>query len=242
MLGYALVFAAVVASVSLIFTLGVGTLRDLQHGEQMENTERAFDVLATNLADVHREGAPSRATELKTAGGQYGPGEDLTMVVNVTDPGTGTTTSTVVAATPVSYSNRETEIVYTTGGVVRADRGAGLFVRDPPFRFSEERVVIPFVSTYVRTNTTTIGGEGTVLVVGFDRGSSLLATADRTPSQQVTVEMTVTSPRYRAWDRYLEREGLTRQSIDAGSETVTYEYTTDTAFLRRTTVAVDLER
>lgn len=239
LLGFALVFGIVVLSIALIYTGGTAALDDLQHGHAMTNADRAFDVLADNVDDIHRHGAPARSTELTFASGEMRAAEGDPIEVNVTVTaanGTEVANETFVA-TPVTYSSRETAFHYVGGAVVRTDRGSSVVVRDPPFRFGADRTVLSFVSTTAE-GSRTFGGTGTIRVGTIDRGSSV--PVDVALDDSVTVSIAITSPRYRAWDAYLDRAGLDRVSIDADAETVTFSHETDAVALRRTIVSVSV--
>ncbi|MFC7136780.1 hypothetical protein ACFQRB_10335 [Halobaculum litoreum] len=67
-IGFVLVFSLIVLTVGTVYAAGYPALQDLRSDEQLENMERAFEVLDDNVDDMAREGAPSRATEIKLNG------------------------------------------------------------------------------------------------------------------------------------------------------------------------------
>lgn len=235
-LGFAIVFAIVVGSVALVYTFGVASIADLQQAQQDENVERGFQTLADNVNDVHREGAPGRSTELALSGGQLSTTETVTFVVNVTGDGDP---AERVRITPITYRRGPTSIHYVSGTVFRSDRGATVRQSSLPFRFDEERTVLSLVRTRSTAGASgqSVGGDGTLLVLTRRSGPP---TATRL-GEDVTFNLSVTSPRYRAWNRSLAAQGLDFEAVDEANETVTYSYETDELYLRTTAVGVELK-
>ncbi|MEA5386913.1 hypothetical protein VB779_07480 [Haloarculaceae archaeon H-GB11] len=97
--GFALVFSMIVAMVAIVTLGGMGQLQSARDFEQANNAERAFEVLADNLADVHQRGAPSRATEIDLEHAQLFVGDPVTINVS------GEDTS---GAAPIQISSRST--------------------------------------------------------------------------------------------------------------------------------------
>lgn len=234
LIGFATVFGVVVISVALVYTFGVGALADVQRAEATDNAERAFDIVAENMADIHRDGAPGRSTELDFEGGELATTGQVTVTVKKeNDNGTLTLLASMVA-TPIRYTDGEEGFYYAGGAVVRTNRDAAVLVRDPPFRFGPDRTVVSLVETKADGDTTSIGG-GSARVTGRRVGSSVAAIE----TGGVDFEINVTSPRYGAWQRYLESEGLSC-SVQAAENTVSCEYATDELYVRRTIVRVRL--
>lgn len=231
LIGFVTVFGVVVVSVAVVYAFGVGALADVQRGEAVDNVGRGFDILADNMADVHRNGAPGRSTELDFESGELSTTGQVTLTVK---DGSGTLLASFVA-TPIRYTDGETGFYYAGGAVVRTDRDAALVVNDPPFRFAPDRTVLSVVETKPAGDTTAIGG-GSVRVTGRRVGSSVAAVE----TGGVTFELNVTSPRYGAWRRYLEDEGLSCPDVYAAENRVVCRYTTDELYVRRTIVRVRL--
>jgi hypothetical protein len=212
--GFVLVFSLVTMTIAIVFTAGFGGLQDAQRAEQVNNVERAFDVLDTNVEEVGREGAPSRATEMRLSGGQLGFGEPTTVTVHV--DGTETTT---VETRPLVYANGDTEIAYELGAIVRTDDGGSVMLTDPGHVLNDDRSAVPLLVTTKPSDQTSIGGHRTVLVRGSHQRTDLLVTAT---TDEVTV--TVESPRADVWERYFERatEQQTGGSVSRTDDTVEY--------------------
>lgn len=233
LVGFAVIFGIVVLSISLVYTFGIGALTEVQSAEAVENAGRGFDILADNMADIHRNGAPGRSTEL-----EFESGELTTtgrVILTVTNDTANLTES--FATTPIQYRRGAAGLHYATGAVVRTNRDSAAMVNSPPFRFSQNRVVISFIETKQVGNTTSIGG-GTVRIGARFGGTTVTAIE----TGGVTFNVSVTSPRYEAWQRYFEgREpGPDFCVADDANTTVVCRYETQQLYVRRTLVRVRL--
>lgn len=237
-IGFAVTFAVVITAVALVYTLGVASINNVQQAQQIETTQRAYGTLADNLDDVQQEGAPGRATEIRLNGGTITTNESATVTLNVTGDAAG---SISLVLSPITYRRGPTSLHYTSGAVVRTDRGRSVLVRDPPFRFGESRVVLSMVETVSEAET--VGGQGTALVVTRRQtppDDLLVRTGNATEPVEFT--LSVTSPQFRGWERYFRsREVPARNvTVDAANETVTLRGETESFYVRRTRVFVDL--
>lgn len=232
LMGFAVVFGIVVLSITLVYTFGLASLTELQRGAAMDNTERAFDILADNIADIHTNGAPGRSTELQLASGQLTVRGEVSMTV------TNETRNlhAVLFAVPIRYTSGETGYYYAGGAVIRTHRDAAVMVRDPPFRFSDDRLVISFVETVGAGDTTSVGG-GSVRVRARRVGVPAVRADHEGP---ITVNLTVRSPRHEAWTAYFRQQGCLSVREDPSNATVVCRYRTDHLYVRRTPIRVTL--
>lgn len=241
-LGFVFVFALITMTVGSVYALGVPSLQAVQDAERTNNMERAFEVLDDNIEDIVRHDAPSRATEVKLAGGSLstaGSTQITLDVTNTTDPGDNASFS--MTTRPISYSDGDgTTVAYSDGAIVRSDDGAAVMNSDPDWLIDDRRAVIPFLSVYSPTNRTSIGGRTTVLVLTERRSNTLGGQFRTAPGSQARVNVTVESPHAEAWGRYFEREGMTKIDGDATDGNVTYKFTTDTVYVPRVSIAVSL--
>lgn len=238
LIGFAVIFGIAVLSISLIYTFGIAALHDVQHSQAMNNVDRAFDIVAENMVDIHRNGAPARETELRFPGGQLA----VTGQVSIELVGHNGTVPNATSVTPISYRKRQTGFFYVSGAVVRTDRNRSAIVREPPFRFGSDRTVISFVSTRSRGDSVSIGGSGSFrLAARRDPPGSRTKTATVTNGTgPVNFSIRLTSPRFRAWERYFQREGLTHVATDPANDTIVFRQTTETLYVRKTTIGVEL--
>lgn len=207
-LGFVLVFALVALVVGVASVVGFGGLQDVRNAERVDNAERAFDVLADNLADIHRDGAPSRQTEIKLADASLSLGEPTTMRVTVQDihvDGDPNKPRIIYEATtrPLVFSaDTGARIVYEGGAVIRTDRQGAVLLHDPPFLLTRERTVIPYVVLSSAGGTGSIGGQATVLVRGVTTGQALLV-EDRDADVKVNLTIRTATARAPVWASYV---------------------------------------
>lgn len=230
-LGFVLVFSLVVATVGIVSVAGFGTLHDAHQAQRVDNAERAFEVLASNVEDLAR-GAPSRATEVKLDGAQVETGDAVYVNVSGTATGSDAHFAFNRSVTPVVYRSGEDRVVYAAGAVFREGRGGAAVVREPRLVFGPDRTAIQVIRTHSREGS--VGGEGTVLIRTRRSDAELL----RANETEYDVTVTITSPRAAAWERTLERPGVS--CTRAGNE-VACTTTTDAVYVSAVRVDVTLE-
>lgn len=211
---YVLVFALIVSAVGIVSVSGLGTLQDTRNDEQIDNAERAFDVLADNLADIHRRDAPSRATEISLGEAQIATEDNVTMNVSVYDGGWHNESWKI---RPLVYTGDEDrKLVYEAGAVFRTSNGGadGVRIHDPPFVVSEDRVLISVVGLN-RPDRQALSGS-TVLIRGNNRGTTL-ADNTATDASSVTVSFRGTD-RTQLWSGYFEGSGFECTELSGGVE------------------------
>lgn len=241
--GFVLVFALITTTVGVVYVSGIGGLTDARNAEQLTNAERAFDVLADNMADIHRRNVPSRATEIKLGGAEMGYGETTTMEITVED--SDASPDTVKLAPLVYTSDSESKIVYEGGAVIRSNSNGGAVMKREPnmmFRGDGEVAILPVVQTRA-VDSGGIGGSTTVLVRGT-RALSEVLTARTDDEYTATVTVDTTASRAPAWKRYLEAEmdesgwSLNCELEGADDDTVECEF--DVKRLYVTTTRIDV--
>jgi hypothetical protein len=248
-LGYILVFSLVIATITTTMVFGFGGLEDRQAEEQVTNIERAFDVLADNIDDMQRYEDPSRATEIRLAGGTLSLGQEVTMTVGRGSGGTiDPSAQTNVTLRPLVYESEGGTVVYEAGMVFRADEASSLARTETPFVVDDARAVVP-------TIVTVSGGDA----VGVSSDQTVLVETERNPRTQTVAQRTIEAnggelwlaietPRADGWARQLEAEGFedvshtddrvtARLAVDDGGLTEP-----DRATLTVTPVSVTLRR
>lgn len=202
-IGFVLVFALIAASTGIVSVAGFSTLDDARTAEDLNNMERAFDVLADNVEDVTHGEAPSRATELRLGGGDLVLGETvrITVATNVT------ATPIPIRTHPIVYRLDGTDIVYTSGAILRTDRGSTVMRAEPNLVVSDQFVILPLTDVDAGSGSTAMGGDSTVLV-RTRRKSSPTAESIATNDTDVTANVTVESPRAMAWKRLFQSRGF----------------------------------
>ncbi|WP_117591722.1 DUF7289 family protein [Haloprofundus halophilus] len=200
---FILVFALVTSTVGVVYVSGFSGLQDARDAERFTNAERAFDVMADNIADIHHDDAPSRATELKLAEAQLLLGESNSM--NVTDD-----ESMFIEKSyqPIIFrTGSGAELAYENGALIRTDPGGGsVMLREPDFvsrGTGEDRIlVVPMILTNSGDGRSNVGGSTTVLVRAEHAGTERFPEA----TTSVTFRLNTTAERAPAWERYFESE------------------------------------
>lgn len=214
-LGFILVFSLMAASVASVYVVGFSGLEDSRSAEQINNAERAFDVLDDNIDDVHHDNAPHRATEFKLYNANMYLGEPTRITVTITNM--GSTPTFGVTTYPLVYDPQDsaTNLVYSTGASVREDRGGAIFLDEPELIFREAGGVrtasLPIVQTR-SSDDEYASGTSTILVRGTRVVSETLV-ARTTPTvdtgtSRYTADIVVETTATRAplWEAYLEEE------------------------------------
>ncbi|ADJ15563.1 DUF7289 family protein [Halalkalicoccus jeotgali] len=198
-LGFVLTFSLITMTIALVFTAGFGGLQDAQHTERVTNVERAFEVLGTNVEEVHLDGAPSRSTEMRLSGGTLAHGEPVRVTV---EWGENSENSSTFETYPLVYRNGDTEIAYELGGIVRTDGDHGVMLGGPPLIVGE-RSTLPLLVTTTPGDRASIAGQRTVLVTSSHQRTQLHVVRSEEP-----VTVVIESPRADVWERYLDRSEL----------------------------------
>jgi len=222
---FVLAFALITTTAGVVFVTGIGGLQNARDAEQLQNAERAFDVVDDNLLDHHAAGAPTRATEIKLndATLELGGDRDVVVTVEVTNVGASPNASTRI--TPIVYSPTDSPdaIVYSNGAVLRSQQRGAAMNDGPPIVVREDgtarTAVIPFVQTRARGGASSVAGSSTVLlrtdlalkevVLNRTDGDDIQGTppdrdGDGTDEYNVTYTVNTTATRAPAWERHLE--------------------------------------
>lgn len=217
-LSYALLFSMILTMVGVTYTAGVADLRVAQQSEQIQNTERAFEVFASNVADIVYRGASSRSTTVTTSGSSVGLGDPVAFNLTLLDEGVSYSAS----VRPVVYHGDSADVVYSNGAVIHEGRDGSVLLHEPPMLL-EDRVLVPYVITRA-AGPERVGGESTVLI-GTDSASrsAFLEPAETGDSYQL--RLNVTTPRTGVWRRYLTSEA--DASCTTTGETVSCTFTAE---------------
>lgn len=214
LIGFVLVFSMVTTTVGVVYVAGVGGLEDARNAEQLNNVERAFDVLADNVEDLHRDNAPNRATEFRL----YEATLELDAPTDISvewlnDPSSPPAEFGADVA-PLVYtpqSEPSSSVVYASGAVIREDRSGAVIVHEPPFAFEDNggvrTAVIPIIDTR-SPNREYVVGTSTVLVRTERVGNGMLAArtdpaGDGVSEYEMRLDITTTATRADAWVSYL---------------------------------------
>ncbi|MCQ4333338.1 hypothetical protein KM295_07570 [Natronomonas sp. F2-12] len=234
-IGYVLIFSLIVTTVGIVSAVGFSTLDDRQSAEQINNVEQAFDVFATNVEDVYREDAPSRATEMRLAGGTIQYGEPVTITVRRADDHAVNHT---MELTPLVYTERDSEVVYAAGAILRGEPEGSAMLREPPFVLEPDRSLLPFVRTTRSVGLSEITRDGTVRIE--TRRTNANVTTHPGLEDGGTLELVVDSPRGTAWDGYLRAQADRHDDWTYDESTATLSFETDELSVPRSRVQLRL--
>lgn len=241
-LGFVFVFALITLTVGTVYALGVPALQNAQDAERDSNMVRAFEVLDDNIDDVARKGAPSRATEIKLAGGSITVVEETTVTITATNTSNASINQTYSMTTrQISYESGDgTAVSYSNGAIVRSDDGNAVMRSEPDWLVSDDRTVIPFIVAFSPSGPDSLGGERTILVLTERRSQGIAGQFDPGSGHETNVTVTVESSNADAWGRYLQRQDMAPIDDDPADGNVTYNFTTDSLSVSRTTLRTTL--
>ena len=245
-IGFVLIFALIVSTTGVVYVAGFSSLENVRTAEELNNVERAFDVLDDNMLDVSRRAAPSRATELSLGNGGIELGDTTNITVRATNTSDPLDNRTVTIETrPIVYRLDDTGIAYTSGATIRRDRSDAVMLSEPRWTVSDERTVVPLLGVSQGGDTGSLSGDTTILVRTQRDSRSIPVRFSPASGSRVNVTVTITSPRADAWKRFLERRGFTAvdpAGADPTDGVIAYEFETDALYVQQTTMSVTLTR
>ncbi|QCC50009.1 hypothetical protein DV733_01690 [Halapricum salinum] len=203
-LGFALVFALVVSTVILVALIGFGSLEETRDAEELNNAERAFDVLADNMADIYEEGAPSRATEISLQSAQLQVGDPIMMNVSAINASGGTEVNQF-PIDPIVFESGDSKVLYAGGATFRTQGDNGVMVAGPPLVNASENLLLPIVQTRHRGDVTSTSGQ-TVRVRAVNRQRRSVPGFNEDPTSHQKIILNITSPRAGLWKSYLTEQ------------------------------------
>lgn len=213
-LGYVIIFGLVITSIGFVVAGGIPALEDVRETERAANAQRAFDVVADNMAAIYERNNPSRATEIDLGDSEIYYASNVTIAVTVDD---GTPVTHEYEFKPVKLDvNDDTSLVYAAGAVFRNQTDGGLMLREPPFLFTETRVHTPIIQT---TAPELASASGTTILLRGKSAKRQVLTADTSGSYD-TVTIEITSPRYELWHDYFEEISVLSCTVDDATTSV----------------------
>lgn len=219
-LGFVLVFALITASIGLVYATGFSGLNDAREFEQVNNAERAFEVLADNIEDITHRNVPSRSTEIKLASAELRIGEETQIEVNDPDSSFNNT----INIRPVVYDpNTGSELVYSQGAVIRAQDDAGIVIAEGTFVLGENRTIIPIVQTRLAGQRQAAGS--VTVLLRAERATTRLLYVNSTDDNKIWFN--ITSPRASIWRDHLTSRYQDVDCLAVNGSTVSCHVTTD---------------
>ncbi|MFA9515958.1 hypothetical protein ACERIT_01850 [Halopenitus sp. H-Gu1] len=157
-IGFVLVFSLVIASVGIVFTVGLSGLQDARNTERVNNAERAFDVLAENHRDV-LAGTPTRSTQIRLSDADIRASDTVDFEVH--DVAGNTTASWRV--TSIVFAVDDESIRFVNGAVIRESRDGAVMIKGPPGVVGADQALFQDV-TFKNDGPAGVGGDRTVQI------------------------------------------------------------------------------
>ena len=226
LLGFLLIFVVVILTIALVSATGFVGFNNAQDYQRTTSAEGSFTVLASNIDDVTRTGAPSRATEIGIADASLSIEKERSSISieldgEALDFGENGETGSIVYD-----SGTDTTITYRNGAVIREDDGSSVLVREPDFVITDEEVILPMVHLSSE-GTKEVGGTSDVDVRTVNKGTEVIAES-KPVDDNVTIVLE--TRHVDAWERYFEQlEGdgpVTNVTADFDENTVAVEIET----------------
>jgi len=199
----------VLASTTIVVTVGVGAIGDTQGQLDLERTEKAMTQLDSQAALVALGQSSSQQVDFSAGSGTNYIADDsagrMTLsYVNQTD-----LSETEIFSKEMGKVYYETDsgttIAYQGGGVWRSDRGGGTTMISPPeFHYRDATLTLPLVTIG------TSGSIGSRAVVSNAHNTRYFPNESMNgnftnPMENGRVRINVTSEYYQAWGKYFER-------------------------------------
>jgi len=241
-IGFILVFAIIITSVTLLSMTGFQAMRDYQEGEQLRNAQRAIEAFAENANDVMRYDAiDTRQGELSLHEGTIRTSSGGTVVNITANDGDQIEVlkdldgdDNTVNLGEFIYTVDNDRIAYEGGGVVRGAESGSVFLKQPQLRCdtSDETAVISLVAIAADNSSIQSSGQ-----VGFTVSEEERASKVYTDVNDVSVDIEPGSENERAWNRTLGRGDWERTDDIKG----TCDFTPDSGEVVVTLTKVDIE-
>lgn len=243
-LSFVLVFALILGSIAVVYTVGLGGLQDARDHERINNAERAFEVLGENADDIVLRGAPSRSTQIRMSDATLSVEDSTSIQVSGHDPATGEAYELpAYQLRSIVFVSGDSAITYVGGAVIRNDgAGAGIMTREPSFVFDGDRAVIQIIQLS-SAGSVSVGGDQVVQVRTERTLRSNDVIEDRTFE---SIQLDVSTENPVPWREYFESQGLSCEGPQPGAgedglPLLTCEYDGDDDIEHHSVVRVDID-
>lgn len=246
LVGYALVFAALITALGLASVLGVSALEEVQSSAVMDSGELAMQSVGANVEALTLGGARARDSELRLQSGTVSVGEEMRFRVewrtNPSDPWEPEPDLPASDRTlrPIVFSTDEAALVYSGSLLIRDQREGAVALTDPLLSVSSDRALISVPLTTPGNDVRSING-GTHTI--STRRTNRIGTSERASAVDVRLTIRTVRDRAEVWQRVLNEEipGSTPcgtpASLTGSPATVTCHFTTERLTVSRTYIA-----
>lgn len=194
--GYIIILGIIFLVFGLIFFNATSLFSDTEETERLENAQRGFTVLQSNVDEVVFSEAPRRTTKVRLGGGSVAVGNERTRTI--LEVGGDEVRNRTLS--PVVYTLDDEGVTYENGAVFRRSVGGTAMASEPGWIIRDDMVSIPSVRTF---GGGSVGGGGTASLRTESAGEAFV---ERVPGDTAsTVNVSIVSENSVAWNRYMER-------------------------------------
>lgn len=197
-IGYVIILGIVFLVFGLIFFNATALFSDTEDAERLENAQRSFTVLQSNVEEVVFGESPRKTTQVRLSGGSVSVGSERTrMILEVGGEEVRNRT-----LSPIEYTFGDEGVTYENGAVFRQSVGDVAMASEPGWvirdnTISRDIVSIPGIRTF---GGGSVGGGSTVSVRTESAGDAFVVSNDTAN----TANVTLVSENAVAWNRYFE--------------------------------------
>jgi len=198
---FVLIFSIVIVSGTIVATAGVDQLTELRDFEQVQSSQQAMEVAASDLNHLQQGGLVTNLAFAPNGGSIWVNQSSLQM--NVSGPGIDTdeingTYQVNSLEHRVSRGDQDVTLAYESGAVVRSDGAA--FQYEPRWRNDEDTVIVTIVSLRTESDDITVGSGGFSEAVALEprRGIPQGAPASD-PGQTIQIGAEANSTEQQQW-------------------------------------------
>lgn len=240
-INYILLLGIALSAITLTTALGVPVVTEQADAQIQQNVEHGFtNEIGAAITAVSEGRAPSRAGVVRANDGVILGQQDERYRVEVTvEDADGNILDThTFEGEPITYRRGSFEMHYEAGAVIRVDSGEERVVDSPRLGFTDSSSHMSVISTNISTPRRAVTGTRDITLVATGTDEEAWIYADQGP---VTVTVTITSDRFRAWQGHLDSAGYT-VSVDETSQTVSFSTSTANFAVRESQVHVTQDR
>ncbi|WP_123535048.1 DUF7289 family protein [Halosimplex salinum] len=199
LIGYVLVFSAVILAIGSVVTFGVTALDEVQSATVADSGEFAMQSVSADMEALYYGTATSRNTELTLESATLETGAPT--IVNVTANRGGTKVATNRTFRPIVYKTDDVAIAYENTLIVRDQARGSVAVNEPLVSISDHRAVIPVVET--NASVQSVGGSTQQVNAMLNGSTAESLTSKSGDSVRLNVTVQSVPDRVDVWERQL---------------------------------------
>ena len=217
-IGVVLILALVIASMTVIATVGGLALLDTEDELSVSRAEKVMTQFDSQSALVALGETNARQTQLASGNaGEYTLNEDAGwMKIEIRNTNTSTTEQVTNSSLgSLTYETDGTRLAYQGGGVWKKGSGEAVMVSPPEFHYRDRTLTLPVINV---TGDDQVSGQVTVRQGDLSQEYPNETFVNPVPTEREVV-VTVKSEYYRGWGTYFERRTDGDVSYDDANRT-----------------------